>query len=170
MCRAIDDVSQSPNRPDNNSSNSLTLSTSSPRTASAVLLPGLDTLQVRLNTYFYYYKLRNILNYFFFLKQCSSFIVFSIPQWTTGPRHTTSSGFSPPATSGLPNKGPLPRRHLLSFHSHVPGHARNCISDPAAPTGACIQLGAPSPLSSSDRQHGLCCICTASINLTTHCQ
>ncbi|XP_035520710.1 enhancer of mRNA-decapping protein 4 [Morone saxatilis] len=44
--RAIDDVSQSPNRVENNSSSSsLTLSTSSPRAASAVLLPGLENLQ-----------------------------------------------------------------------------------------------------------------------------
>uniref|UniRef100_UPI0037E714DC enhancer of mRNA-decapping protein 4 isoform X2 n=1 Tax=Semicossyphus pulcher TaxID=241346 RepID=UPI0037E714DC len=46
--RAIDDVSQSPNRADNNSSSSsLTLSTSanSPRAVSAVLLPGLENLQ-----------------------------------------------------------------------------------------------------------------------------
>lgn len=51
MCRTIDDVSQSPNRQDssnNNSSSSLVLSTNSPRPASAVLLPGLDALQVRL--------------------------------------------------------------------------------------------------------------------------
>lgn len=46
--RAIDDVSQSPNRAENNSSSSLALSasTSSPRAASAVLLPGLENLQV----------------------------------------------------------------------------------------------------------------------------
>ncbi|XP_051239095.1 enhancer of mRNA-decapping protein 4 isoform X2 [Dicentrarchus labrax] len=46
--RAIEDVSQSPNRAENNnSSSSLTLSTStsSPRAASAVLLPGLENLQ-----------------------------------------------------------------------------------------------------------------------------
>ncbi|XP_023262993.1 enhancer of mRNA-decapping protein 4 isoform X1 [Seriola lalandi dorsalis] len=45
--RAIDDVSQSPNRAENNSSSSLTLSasTSSPRAATAVLLPGLENLQ-----------------------------------------------------------------------------------------------------------------------------
>lgn len=45
--RTVDDVSQSPNRQDNNnnSSSSLALSSSSPRAASAVLLPGLDTLQ-----------------------------------------------------------------------------------------------------------------------------
>ncbi|XP_044048819.1 enhancer of mRNA-decapping protein 4 isoform X1 [Siniperca chuatsi] len=45
--RAIDDVSQSPNRAENNnnSSSSLALSTSSPRAASAVLLPGLENLQ-----------------------------------------------------------------------------------------------------------------------------
>ncbi|KAG7229803.1 hypothetical protein INR49_012452 [Caranx melampygus] len=45
--RVIDDVSQSPNRAENNSSSSLTLSasTSSPRAASAVLLPGLENLQ-----------------------------------------------------------------------------------------------------------------------------
>uniref|UniRef100_A0A4W6DZR2 Enhancer of mRNA-decapping protein 4 n=1 Tax=Lates calcarifer TaxID=8187 RepID=A0A4W6DZR2_LATCA len=45
--RALDDVSQSPNRAENNSSSSLTLSasTSSPRAASAVLLPGLENLQ-----------------------------------------------------------------------------------------------------------------------------
>ncbi|XP_047452618.1 enhancer of mRNA-decapping protein 4 isoform X2 [Mugil cephalus] len=45
--RAMDDVSQSPNRADNSSSSSLTLSasTSSPRAASAVLLPGLENLQ-----------------------------------------------------------------------------------------------------------------------------
>lgn len=44
--RAMDDVSQSPNRADNSSS-SLTLSgsSSSPRAASAVLLPGLENLQ-----------------------------------------------------------------------------------------------------------------------------
>lgn len=48
MCRVVDDVSQSPNRAENNSSSSLTLSasTSSPRAASAVLLPGLESLQV----------------------------------------------------------------------------------------------------------------------------
>ncbi|XP_053174955.1 enhancer of mRNA-decapping protein 4 isoform X1 [Scomber japonicus] len=46
--RATDDVSQSPNRAENNSSSSLALSTStnSPRPASAVLLPGLENLQV----------------------------------------------------------------------------------------------------------------------------
>ncbi|KAF0041528.1 hypothetical protein F2P81_007426 [Scophthalmus maximus] len=47
--RAMDDVSQSPNRAENSSScGSLTLSasTSSPRAASAVLLPGLESLQV----------------------------------------------------------------------------------------------------------------------------
>ncbi|XP_029009818.1 enhancer of mRNA-decapping protein 4 [Betta splendens] len=46
--RAIDDVTQSPNRLDNSSSCSLALSasTSSPRVASAVLLPGLENLQV----------------------------------------------------------------------------------------------------------------------------
>lgn len=45
--RAIDDVSQSPNRAENNSSSSLAVSTStsSPRAASAVLLPGLESLQ-----------------------------------------------------------------------------------------------------------------------------
>ncbi|KAK5867892.1 hypothetical protein PBY51_012348 [Eleginops maclovinus] len=45
--RAMDDVSQSPNRAESSSSSSssLTLSTSSPRPASAVLLPGLDNLQ-----------------------------------------------------------------------------------------------------------------------------
>ncbi|XP_042351769.1 enhancer of mRNA-decapping protein 4 [Plectropomus leopardus] len=45
--RAIDDVNQSPNRVENNSSSSLALSTStsSPRAASAVLLPGLENLQ-----------------------------------------------------------------------------------------------------------------------------
>ncbi|XP_029379554.1 enhancer of mRNA-decapping protein 4 isoform X2 [Echeneis naucrates] len=48
--RAIDDVSQSPNRAENNSSSSnssltLSASTSSPRAASAVLLPGLENLQ-----------------------------------------------------------------------------------------------------------------------------
>ncbi|XP_044212244.1 enhancer of mRNA-decapping protein 4 isoform X1 [Thunnus albacares] len=45
--RAIDDVSQSPNRAENNSSSSLALSasTSSPRAATAVLLPGLENLQ-----------------------------------------------------------------------------------------------------------------------------
>ncbi|XP_029991735.1 enhancer of mRNA-decapping protein 4 isoform X3 [Sphaeramia orbicularis] len=45
--RAIDDISQSPNRVENNSSSSLALSasTSSPRAASAVLLPGLENLQ-----------------------------------------------------------------------------------------------------------------------------
>eukprot|EP00066_Takifugu_rubripes_P027975 XP_011617241.1 PREDICTED: enhancer of mRNA-decapping protein 4 isoform X1 [Takifugu rubripes] len=42
--RAIDDVSQSPNRAENTSSGSLNLSTSSPRAPSAVLLPGLDSL------------------------------------------------------------------------------------------------------------------------------
>ncbi|XP_038563154.1 enhancer of mRNA-decapping protein 4 isoform X1 [Micropterus salmoides] len=45
--RAIDDVSQSPNRAENNSSSSLALSTStsSPRASSAVLLSGLEKLQ-----------------------------------------------------------------------------------------------------------------------------
>ncbi|XP_061577120.1 enhancer of mRNA-decapping protein 4 isoform X1 [Cololabis saira] len=46
--RALDDISQSPSRADNNNgSSSLGLSgpTSSPRAASAVLLPGLETLQ-----------------------------------------------------------------------------------------------------------------------------
>ncbi|XP_041651438.1 enhancer of mRNA-decapping protein 4 isoform X2 [Cheilinus undulatus] len=45
--RAIDDVSQSPNRAENNSSSSLALSTStsSPKAASTVLLPGLENLQ-----------------------------------------------------------------------------------------------------------------------------
>uniref|UniRef100_A0A673A3V8 Enhancer of mRNA-decapping protein 4 n=1 Tax=Sphaeramia orbicularis TaxID=375764 RepID=A0A673A3V8_9TELE len=51
-CRAIDDISQSPNRVENNSSSSLALSasTSSPRAASAVLLPGLENLQVPKHT------------------------------------------------------------------------------------------------------------------------
>ncbi|KAM7413951.1 hypothetical protein PAMA_018986 [Pampus argenteus] len=47
--RAIDDVSQSPNRVENNTSSSslaLSASTSSPRGPSAVLLPGLENLQV----------------------------------------------------------------------------------------------------------------------------
>ncbi|XP_073327757.1 enhancer of mRNA-decapping protein 4 isoform X1 [Pagrus major] len=46
--RAMDDVSQSPNRAENNNSSSslaLSTSTSSPRAASAVLLPGLENLQ-----------------------------------------------------------------------------------------------------------------------------
>ncbi|KAM7396214.1 hypothetical protein PAMP_019271 [Pampus punctatissimus] len=46
--RAIDDVSQSPNRAENNNSSSslaLSASTSSPRGPSAVLLPGLENLQ-----------------------------------------------------------------------------------------------------------------------------
>ncbi|XP_015254178.1 PREDICTED: enhancer of mRNA-decapping protein 4 isoform X1 [Cyprinodon variegatus] len=46
--RAIEDVTQSPSRGDNNNSNSslgLSVSTSSPRAASAVLLPGLEGLQ-----------------------------------------------------------------------------------------------------------------------------
>ncbi|XP_040893401.1 enhancer of mRNA-decapping protein 4 isoform X1 [Toxotes jaculatrix] len=46
--RAIDDVSQSPNRAENSSSSSsltLSASTSSPRAASGVLLPGLENLQ-----------------------------------------------------------------------------------------------------------------------------
>ncbi|XP_026221080.1 enhancer of mRNA-decapping protein 4 isoform X2 [Anabas testudineus] len=45
--RAADDVNQSPNRAENNSSCSLALSasTTSPRAASAVLLPGLENLQ-----------------------------------------------------------------------------------------------------------------------------
>lgn len=44
--RAIDDVSQSPNRADNSSSSlALSAPTSSPRAASAVLLPGLENLQ-----------------------------------------------------------------------------------------------------------------------------
>ncbi|XP_015820695.3 enhancer of mRNA-decapping protein 4 [Nothobranchius furzeri] len=43
--RAMDDVSQSPIRGDNSSSLGLSASTSSPRAASAVLLPGLDGLQ-----------------------------------------------------------------------------------------------------------------------------
>ncbi|XP_008284068.1 enhancer of mRNA-decapping protein 4 isoform X2 [Stegastes partitus] len=44
--RAMDDVSQSPNRADNSSSSlTLSTSTSSPRAASAVLLPGLENLQ-----------------------------------------------------------------------------------------------------------------------------
>uniref|UniRef100_A0A7N6AM41 Enhancer of mRNA-decapping protein 4 n=1 Tax=Anabas testudineus TaxID=64144 RepID=A0A7N6AM41_ANATE len=48
--RAADDVNQSPNRAENNSSCSLALSasTTSPRAASAVLLPGLENLQVAL--------------------------------------------------------------------------------------------------------------------------
>lgn len=52
VCRATDDVSQSPNRAENNSSSSLALSTStnSPRPASAVLLPGLENLQVGPDT------------------------------------------------------------------------------------------------------------------------
>ncbi|XP_029289521.1 enhancer of mRNA-decapping protein 4 isoform X2 [Cottoperca gobio] len=59
VCRAIDDVSQSPHRAENNSSSTLALSTSSlalststlaistssPRAASAVLLPGLENMQ-----------------------------------------------------------------------------------------------------------------------------
>uniref|UniRef100_A0A665UFE0 Enhancer of mRNA-decapping protein 4 n=1 Tax=Echeneis naucrates TaxID=173247 RepID=A0A665UFE0_ECHNA len=53
LSRAIDDVSQSPNRAENNSSSSnssltLSASTSSPRAASAVLLPGLENLQTLL--------------------------------------------------------------------------------------------------------------------------
>ncbi|XP_008309267.1 enhancer of mRNA-decapping protein 4 isoform X2 [Cynoglossus semilaevis] len=52
--RALDDVSQSPNRVDNNSSSSsssmtLSTSTSSPRAASAVLLPGLENLQAMVS-------------------------------------------------------------------------------------------------------------------------
>lgn len=44
--RNMDDVSQSPNRADNSSSSlTLSTSTSSPRAASAVLLPGLENLQ-----------------------------------------------------------------------------------------------------------------------------
>ncbi|XP_029951983.1 enhancer of mRNA-decapping protein 4 [Salarias fasciatus] len=44
--RAMDDVSQSPNRADNSSSSlALSGSTSSPRAVSAMLLPGLDNLQ-----------------------------------------------------------------------------------------------------------------------------
>ncbi|KAM9854979.1 enhancer of mRNA-decapping protein 4 [Aulostomus maculatus] len=44
--RALDDVSQSPSRTDNSTSSlALSASTSSPRAASAVLLPGLDNLQ-----------------------------------------------------------------------------------------------------------------------------
>ncbi|XP_059190362.1 enhancer of mRNA-decapping protein 4 isoform X2 [Centropristis striata] len=46
--RAMEDVSQSPNRAENNNSSSslaLSTSTSSPRAASAVLLPGLENLQ-----------------------------------------------------------------------------------------------------------------------------
>lgn len=48
ICRAVEELSQSPNRVENNSSSSLTLSasTSSPR-AAPVLLPGLDNIQVR---------------------------------------------------------------------------------------------------------------------------
>lgn len=55
LCRAMDDVSQSPSRGEsssnnNNGSSSLgpSVSTSSPR-AAAVLLPGLESLQVRRN-------------------------------------------------------------------------------------------------------------------------
>uniref|UniRef100_H3CGX9 Enhancer of mRNA-decapping protein 4 n=1 Tax=Tetraodon nigroviridis TaxID=99883 RepID=H3CGX9_TETNG len=51
ICRAIDDISQSPNRAENSSS-SLNLSTSSPRAPSAVLLPGLDNLHVGPTTLF----------------------------------------------------------------------------------------------------------------------
>ncbi|XP_071059553.1 enhancer of mRNA-decapping protein 4 isoform X2 [Pseudochaenichthys georgianus] len=43
--RAMDDLIQTPNRAENTSSSSLALSTSSPRPASAVLLPGLESLQ-----------------------------------------------------------------------------------------------------------------------------
>lgn len=55
LCRAADDVSHSPNRPENNSSCSLSLSasTTSPRAASAVLLPGLENLQVAADTVCY---------------------------------------------------------------------------------------------------------------------
>lgn len=48
MCRVVDDVSHSPNRAESSSSSlTLSASTSSPRAASAVLLPGLENLQVR---------------------------------------------------------------------------------------------------------------------------
>lgn len=65
MCRALDDVSQSPNRAENNSSSSLTLSasTSSPRAASAVLLPGLENLQVGPDTLSYLCQSHNTLQY-----------------------------------------------------------------------------------------------------------
>lgn len=55
LCRAADDVNQSPNRAENNSSCSLALSasTTSPRAASAVLLPGLENLQVAADTISY---------------------------------------------------------------------------------------------------------------------
>ncbi|XP_068595627.1 enhancer of mRNA-decapping protein 4 [Brachionichthys hirsutus] len=50
--RAVDDISQSPNRVENNCSTSLTLVTPipSPRAASAVLLPGLESLQGLVST------------------------------------------------------------------------------------------------------------------------
>lgn len=45
--RAMEDASQSPNRADNSSTGlALSASTSSPRAASTVLLPGLESLQV----------------------------------------------------------------------------------------------------------------------------
>lgn len=51
VCRALDDVTQSPSRGDNNSSSlGHSASTSSPRAASAVLLPGLESLPVRSDT------------------------------------------------------------------------------------------------------------------------
>ena len=53
----MDDVSQSPNRAENSSSSlTLSTSTSSPRAASAVLLPGLETLQVRPDRLSYLYQ------------------------------------------------------------------------------------------------------------------
>lgn len=63
FCRAIDDVSQSPSRAENSSSCSLTLSasTSSPRAASAVLLPGLENLQVGPDAVYLIYHSLNLL-------------------------------------------------------------------------------------------------------------
>lgn len=61
----MDDVSHSPSRAENNTSSSLALSTStsSPRAASAVLLPGLENLQVGPDSLSNFYKLLYTVNY-----------------------------------------------------------------------------------------------------------
>lgn len=179
MYRAIDDVSQSPNRAENNGSSSssssslaLSNSTSSPRASSVVLMPGLENLQVRPDTLSDFYQPLSTLNGMvsFSLHSSPPPPGFSIPYWSSDTRQPSGSGLSPPATSGFSDQGPLPWRHLLRLHCHVPGHARDCIPDPAASAWTCVQLGAPTAVCSPDRQHGLCCICPAPTHLTTHSQ
>lgn len=172
VCRAIDDVSQSPNRAENNSSSSLALSTStsSPRASSAVLLSGLEKLQVGPDTLPYFCQSLNTLNGMisFSLHSSSPSPGFSVPKWPSCTWQPSDFGFSPPADSSLSDQGPFPWRHLLRFYSHVSGHARDCFPNPAAPAWTHVQLGALTSFCSPDRQHGLCCICPAPTHLATH--